>query len=139
MRFCIGSLLKLETKDERVKLPIYIDTGNIDMDEEDHEAICNMFSTIGSTIDRSPAAKFMKVCFDKIKRLSTDQALPSRPRFMYKDLLDLRANRWVPRRKVEKAKTLDEIRKDVEREEKLQAQQSQQNNYRGGGGRRPRK
>mgnify|MGYP000671355089 CR=1 FL=1 len=52
---------------------------------------------------------------------------------MYKDLLDLRSNNWVPRRKVEKAKTLEEIRKDVEREERLQAQQSQQNNYRGGG------
>lgn len=132
MRFCIASLLKLETVNDHVKLPVYKDSGDLDMDEEDHEAICNMFSTIGSTIDRGPAADFMKVSFDKIQRLSSEEALPSRSRFMYKDLLDLRYNNWVPRRKVEKAKTLEEIRKDVEREEKLQAQQSQQNNYRGG-------
>jgi translation initiation factor 4G len=45
---------------------------------------------------------------------------------MYKDLLELRGNKWVPRRKEEKAKTLEEIRKDVEREERRQAQLSQQ-------------
>jgi translation initiation factor 4G len=96
------------------------------MDEEDHEAICSMFGTIGATIDKPASADFMKVCFDKIQKLSTDSALPSRSRFMYKDLLELRQNQWVPRRKVEKAKTLEEIRKDVEREERKQAQQSQQ-------------
>jgi translation initiation factor 4G len=64
------------------------------------------------------------VCFSKINALSNDTALPSRSRFMYKDLLDLRANRWVPRRKEEKAKTLEEIRKDVEIEERKQQQQS---------------
>ena len=128
MRFCIASLLKLESNDGKK----FFDSGDTEMDEEDHEAICNMFTTIGLTIDRSPAADFMKVCFTKIKKLSTDNQWPARSRFMYKDLIELRANKWVPRRKVEKAKTLDEIRKDVEREERLQAQQSQQN-YRGGG------
>jgi translation initiation factor 4G len=87
MRFCIASLLKLETVNDHVKLPVYKDSGDLDMDEEDHEAICNMFSTIGSTIDRGPAADFMKVSFDKIQRLSSEEALPSRSRFMYKDLL----------------------------------------------------
>ena len=137
MRYCIASLLKLEPKkDDKSKNPGYYDTGDEDMDAEDHEAICSMFATIGSTIDRSPAADFMSVCFTKIKRLSTDTKLPSRSRFMYKDLIELRGNNWVPRRKEEKAKTLEEIRKDVEKEERLQAQQSQQGggNYRGGGG-----
>lgn len=133
MRFCIASLLKLECVDDKGKLPVYKDSGDTDIDEEDHEAICNMFSTIGSTIDRQHAADFIKVCFGKIVKITDDKKLPSRSRFMYKDLIDLRANRWVPRRKEEKAKTLEEIRRDVEREEKLQAQQSAQNNYRGGG------
>jgi hypothetical protein len=139
MRFCIASLLKLETKDLKSKLPQYYDTGDTDMDEEDHEALCNMFATIGKTIDRQPVADFMKVCFDKIDKLCVNQTLPMRSRFMYRDLLDLRANGWVPRRKEGKAMTLEEIRKEVEKEERLQAQQSaqaQQNsntNYRGGG------
>ncbi|KAL3927717.1 MAG: hypothetical protein SGARI_005247, partial [Bacillariaceae sp.] len=140
MRFCIGSLLKLETKEAGSKLPVYYDTGDTDMDEEDHEAICSMFTTIGKTIDRPPAAEYMKVCFGKIAKLSTDKSLPSRSRFMYKDLLDLRSNNWVPRRKEEKAKTLEEIRKDFERDEARAAQQSAQlhsghSGYRGGGGR----
>ncbi|KAL3909427.1 MAG: hypothetical protein SGARI_002604, partial [Bacillariaceae sp.] len=135
MRFCIGSLLKLETKEAGGKLPVYFDTGDTDMDEEDHEAICSMFATIGKTIDRPPAADYMKVCFDKIARLSTDKSLPSRSRFMYKDLLELRGNNWTPRRKEEKAKTLEEIRKDFERDEAKQAQHSAQlnQNYRSGG------
>jgi len=134
MRFCIASLLKLEPDDPHSKLPQYHDTGDKEMDEEDHEAICNMFGTIGSTIDGPSTANFMKVCFDKIKRLSTSKDLPSRSRFMYKDLLDLRDNKWIPRRKTEKAKTIEEIRKDFEREERLKAQQSQQmsSNFRGG-------
>jgi translation initiation factor 4G len=137
MRFCIGSLLNLKTEEPGSRLPVYQDSGDTDMDEEDHEAICSMFTTIGKTIDRPPAADYMKVCFDKISRLSNDKALPSRSRFMYKDLLELRANNWTPRRKEEKAKTLEEIRKDFERDEAKAAQQSAQlnQNYRGGGGR----
>lgn len=142
MRFCIASLLNLQTKDVKSKLPVYYDTGNDDMDEEDHEAICNMFTTIGQTIDRPSTEGFMKVCFAKILKLSNAKTLPARSRFMYKDLLDLRSNNWVPRRKEEKAKTIAEIRKDVEREERQQAQENaaaNQGSYRGnnnyGGGR----
>jgi len=69
----------------------------------------------------------MKVCFTKIHQLSQDKKnLPARSRFMYKDLLELRENNWVPRRDEGKAKTLEEIRKDVEKEEQRQAQISQQ-------------
>ena len=124
MRFCIASQLKLETKDEKAKVPVYKDTGDTDMDEEDHEAICNIFMTIESTIDKLPAKDFMEVCFTKIKKLSVEKTLLSQSRFMYKDLIDLRANNRVPRRKVKKAKTLNKIRNDVKREERLQAQQS---------------
>jgi len=147
MRFCIASLLNLETKNDRTKLPVYFDAGDGEMDEEDHEAICSMFTTIGQTIDKPATVGFMKVCFDKIQKLNNNNSLPARSRFMYKDLLDLRSNDWVPRRKEEKAKTLAEIRNDAEREDRQQAQESAaaqgggnyrgHNNYggRGGGGR----
>lgn len=125
MRFCIASLLKLvEREDVKGKNPEYKDSGDTEIDEEDHEAICSMFITIGSTIDKPPAADFMNLCFEKITALSDDIKLPSRSRFMYKDLLELRDSNWIPRRKVENAKTLDEIRRDVEREERRQAQLS---------------
>lgn len=132
MRFCIASLLNLETKNVRSKLPAYYDAGDSEMDEEDHEAICSMFTTIGQTIDKPAGAGFMKVCFGKIQKLSKTGSLPARSRFMYKDLSDLRSNDWVPRRKEEKAKTIEEIRKDFEREERQKAQESAQGgNYRG--------
>ena len=135
MRYCIGSTLKLdEDKTVKTKNPEYIDSGNVDMDEEDHEAICSMFGTIGSTIDHPQSGGFMEVCFNKIHGLSQSKLLPSRSRFMYKDLIELRGNRWVPRRKEEKAKTIAEIRKDVEREERRQSQQSAQQNRGGRGG-----
>jgi len=51
---------------------------------------------------------------------------------MYKDLIELRHNRWIARREENKAKTLDEIKKDFEREEQLQAQQSQNKSFRSG-------
>ncbi|GKY95874.1 hypothetical protein MPSEU_000548000 [Mayamaea pseudoterrestris] len=138
MRFCITKLLKIdETKDPTTSIITYTDNGSVDMDEEDHEALCNIFTTIGSTIDTPTQADFVDVCFAKIKALSESKDLSSRSRFMYKDLLELRSNRWVPRRKEEKAKTLEEIRKDVEREERAQAQLSAQaggrGNYGGGG------
>merc|ERR1712194_606809 len=97
-------------------------------------AICNMFTTIGKTIDKPATVGFMKVCFAKIGKLSNSKALPARSRFMYKDLLDLRSSNWVPRRKEEKAKTIAEIRKDVEREEQKEARENaaaNQGNYRG--------
>lgn len=131
MRYCIGSLLKLEVIDNDAKYPEYKDTGDMDLDEEDHEAACSMFTTIGKTIDQPHAQSFMNVCFTKMEKLSNDKTLNSRSRFMYKDLLDLRDNRWEPRRETEKAKTIDEIRKDFEREERRQEQQSRQM---GGGG-----
>ena len=105
MRYCIASLLKLDEIDEKKgKNPEYKDAGDFSMDEEDHEAICSMFATIGSTIDTGAAASFMKVCFGKIDKMSKDQSMPSRSRFMYKDLIELRQNRWIPRRKEEKAR-----------------------------------
>lgn len=134
--FCVSKLLKLSTSNDKTKNPVYVDTGDMDIDEEDHEALCSMFTTIGSTIDTGLSKSFVDVCFAKIKQLSTSPKLGSRPRFMYQDLLELRDSNWVPRRKTEKAKTIEEIRKDFEREEREKERQSQQlaGNYRSGGG-----
>ncbi len=134
MRFCIQSLLKLE----EVEGSDYLQFKNVEddeMDEEDHEALCNLFTTIGKTIDNPKAAPYMQAYFGKIHVLSEDKSLSSRSRFAYQDLIDMRAAGWKLRRKVETAKTLEEIRKEAEREERMQQQQSQQGNYGGRGGR----
>jgi len=119
MRYCIHSLLKLEENKGMFK-----NLDDDEMDEEDHEALCKLFMTIGSTIDTERQHCYMKVYFDKMSKMSTNKKLSSRSRFMYKDLIELRYNRWVARREEETAKTLDEIKKDFERDERLAAQQS---------------
>lgn len=45
----------------------------------------------------------------------------SRVRFMLKDVIDLRANKWVPRRDDSNPKTMDQIQKEAETE-RLDAQ-----------------
>jgi len=126
MRFCIQSLLKLESTDDGGLRSITGEDGQ--MDEEDHEALCNLFSTIGKTIDTAKEQMYMRVYFNKIENLSNDNSLSTRPRFMYKDLIEMRDKGWQERRKKETAKTIAEIRKDAEREERQQQAES-----RGGG------
>jgi len=130
MRFCIHSLLKLhEEPDGGLRSQVGEDC---EMDEEDHEALVNLFKTIGEKIDNPKAQPYMAFYFKKIQQLSEDTTLSSRLRFAYSDLIDMRANGWKLRREVETAKSLDEIRKDAEREERMAQMQSQQG---GGGGR----
>lgn len=128
MRYCIHSLMKLEEDPDSGKLR---DIKGDLMDEEDNEALCSLFTTIGKTMDHPGARKYMEVYFKKMAKMSEDKRLSARSRFMYKDLIELRGARWKARREKESAKTLDEIKKDVEREERKQAQQS----GRGRGGR----
>lgn len=128
MRDCIESLLRLSQQ-------LNADgqfTGNLislddqDMDEEDHEAVCKLFTTIGSTIDQGKYRDIIDIYFSKISEFSNDKSLSARCRFLYKDLIDLRKNNWVARRKEEKAKTLDEIKKEFEREERIHEEQQNQ-------------
>lgn len=131
MRDCIETLLKIKELDDGN----LVDEDEEDMDEEDHEAVCKLFQTIGFTFEGSKARDFIEIYFQKIERFSNDKKLPARTRFMYKDLIELRQNRWKARREQETAKTLDEIKQDFEREERIAQQESQraQAGYRGGG------
>ncbi|KAL7686072.1 putative MIF4G-like domain superfamily protein [Plasmopara halstedii] len=49
-------------------------------------------------------------------KLVKDKRLSSRISFMIRDVIELRQHRWEPRRKELKQKTLNEIRKEAERE-----------------------
>ena len=116
MSVVIASLLILE-EDKTVQSQNrqYKDLGVTDLDDDDHEALGNMFTTIGLTIDTVQAKDFMSVCFIKMKKFSEDKNLSSRVRFMYKDLIELRDHGWIPRRKEKKRQNHDEIRPDVMR------------------------
>ncbi|KAF1888518.1 hypothetical protein Lal_00011291 [Lupinus albus] len=93
-----------------------------DPDEEDIEALCKLMSTIGEMIDHPKAKVHMDAYFDRMKVLSNNMNLSSRVRFMLKDAIDLRKNKWQQRRKVEGPKKIEEVHRDAVQERQAQAQ-----------------
>ncbi|XP_061347457.1 eukaryotic translation initiation factor isoform X1 [Gastrolobium bilobum] len=84
--------------------------------EENVEAICQFFITIGKQLDESPKSRRMNdVYFSRLKELSTNPQLALRLRFMVRDVLDLRACNWIPRREEVRAKTITEIHSEAEK------------------------
>ncbi|KAJ4844059.1 hypothetical protein Tsubulata_029250 [Turnera subulata] len=84
--------------------------------EENVEAICQFFNTIGKQLDESPNSRRMNdAYFSRLKGLSSNPELAPRQRFMILDVLDLRASNWVPRREEVKAKANTEIHSEAEK------------------------
>ncbi|KAL8091996.1 eukaryotic translation initiation factor 4G-like [Apium graveolens] len=90
-------------------------------DEEDVEALCKLMSTIGEMIDHPKAKEHMDAYFDMMAKLSNNMKLSSRVRFMLKDSMDLRKNKWQQRRKVEGPKKIEEVHRDAANERQAQA------------------
>ena len=96
-------------------------------DERDIEAVCVLVTTMGQAMERnSPKGKEeLELHFKTIATLSVDTRLPPRMRFMLKDLIDLRKNRWVARqKKVVDPKSLDAIKREAEQSERGRMQKS---------------
>lgn len=89
-------------------------------DEEDVEALCKLMSTIGEMIDHPKAKESMDAYFGRMKMFSNNMNLSSRVRFMLKDAIDLRKNKWQQRRKVEGPKKIEEVHRDAAQERQAQ-------------------
>ncbi|XP_040996517.1 eukaryotic translation initiation factor-like [Juglans microcarpa x Juglans regia] len=84
--------------------------------EENVEAICQFFNTIGKQLDEGPRSRRINDMYiSRLKELSTNPQLVPRLRFMLRDVIDLRANNWVPRREEVTAKTITEIHSEAEK------------------------
>ncbi|CAM8937860.1 unnamed protein product [Rhodiola kirilowii] len=90
-------------------------------DEEDIEALCKLMSTIGEMIDHPKAKEHMDAYFDLMGALSNNMRYSSRVRFMLKDSIDLRRNKWQQRRKVEGPKKIEEVHRDAAHERQAQS------------------
>ena len=69
-------------------------------DEEELEALCKMLATVGKKFDHDGVKTVMNGIIVRLVELSETPTLPSRTRFLLKDLLETRDYQWVPRRKV---------------------------------------
>ncbi|MCO5602364.1 hypothetical protein L7F22_056495 [Adiantum nelumboides] len=84
--------------------------------EESIEALCQLLATVGKQLEESnKSTKVLEVYFSQLKEYSTNSRLPARLRFLILNTIDLRANKWVPRREEVKAKTLHEIHAEAEK------------------------
>ncbi|XP_057822607.1 eukaryotic translation initiation factor 4G [Cryptomeria japonica] len=105
-------------------------------DEEDVEALCKLMSTIGHMIDQSKAREHIDVYFEIMTRLCNNPELPSRLRFMLKDVIDLRKNGWQQRRRVEGPKKIEEVHRDAVQQRQAHSVRSKRGHASGSSGRR---
>ncbi|KAL5973752.1 hypothetical protein ACLOJK_030408 [Asimina triloba] len=105
-------------------------------DEENIEALCKLMSTIGEMIDHPKAKEHIDSYFDDMLKLSNNQRLSSRVRFMLKDAIDLRKNRWQQRRKVEGPKKIEDVHRDAAQERQAQTSRLSRGSGFGSSGRR---
>jgi len=133
----IGELFKLSMLTESTMNDCIERLLKQENDEENLECLCRLLTTIGKEVDKPNNATKMKIYFDHLERLVRKKdsgsggglLLKSRIRFMILDVLDLRKNQWIPRRKVNNPRPLEEIRKEAEQEALVSAAKNQQDFY----------
>uniref|UniRef100_A0A3B1JB78 MIF4G domain-containing protein n=1 Tax=Astyanax mexicanus TaxID=7994 RepID=A0A3B1JB78_ASTMX len=79
--------------------------------EESLECLSKLLSTVGKDADEKDKTR-MDHYFTEIEEIVRARKTSSRIRFMLQDLLDLRRNKWVPRRADLGPKTIDQIHKE---------------------------
>jgi hypothetical protein len=135
----IGELFKLQMLTEKIiHACISQLLRNItEPEEEDIESLCKLMTTVGQKLDHNKAKSYMDTYFQRLGELSRHMALPSRIRFMLKDLIDLRKSNWTLRALQAQSgpKTIAQIHEEAEKKKRMEEEENAKN-QRGGNNRR---
>eukprot|EP00003_Mantamonas_plastica_P030223 TRINITY_DN7391_c1_g1_i2.p1 TRINITY_DN7391_c1_g1~~TRINITY_DN7391_c1_g1_i2.p1 ORF type:complete len:1194 (-),score=542.44 TRINITY_DN7391_c1_g1_i2:54-3635(-) len=101
-------------------------------EEADLECLAKLLTTIGKTLDTEDNAKNMSAYFARINTITKDKRLPARVRFMLIDVVDLRKDKWVPRRNDNAPKTIAEVHKEAAEAKRKELQELNKNSKGGG-------
>ncbi|KYM77872.1 Eukaryotic translation initiation factor 4 gamma 3 [Atta colombica] len=91
-------------------------------DEDNLECLCKLLTTIGKDLElkgQQANTDEMQEYFNRMQEIVARKGhskISSRIRFMLQDVIDLRANKWIPRRNDNNPKTIDQIQKEAESE-----------------------
>ncbi|XP_011331702.1 eukaryotic translation initiation factor 4 gamma 3 isoform X2 [Ooceraea biroi] len=88
-------------------------------DEDNLECLCKLLTTIGKDLEFKGSVEEMQEYFNRMQEIvsrKNHSKISSRIRFMLQDVIDLRANKWIPRRNENNPKTIDQIQKEAESE-----------------------
>eukprot|EP01122_Echinamoeba_exundans_P007000 TRINITY_DN2073_c0_g1_i1.p1 TRINITY_DN2073_c0_g1~~TRINITY_DN2073_c0_g1_i1.p1 ORF type:complete len:686 (-),score=183.64 TRINITY_DN2073_c0_g1_i1:36-2093(-) len=86
--------------------------------ENNIEKLCKIVSSVAKTWEaRNPTNKtWMDQLFELLKDFASNNVLNPRTRFLVRDVIDMRLNGWIPRRRVEGPQKLDDIKLQAELE-----------------------
>ena len=96
-------------------------------DEEALECLCRLLTTVGQALDKETNERMAKgpvpgladlgSYFKEMMKLVEQKKTSARVRFLMQDVIELRQNGWKKRREDAGPKTIDQIHKEVEKEQ----------------------
>lgn len=97
------------------------------------ELVCKLMTLVGSQLARASdkSSQFVAYYVNRMKSLSCKDQYCPRIQFLLEEVVELKSRNWEPRRKQDKAKTLDEVRKEIAIEEAEQSRKA--NRHKRGG------
>uniref|UniRef100_A0A6B2KYA2 MI domain-containing protein n=1 Tax=Arcella intermedia TaxID=1963864 RepID=A0A6B2KYA2_9EUKA len=126
----IGELFKFKMLSESVIHKCLMSLITKSQSSDDLENFCVLMNAVGKFLDHREAQPMMNGYFERIKYYGslstitydkgpvvipgTDIEILSRIRFLLLDLVELRNSKWVPRKEVQKSKTIKEVHEDIE-------------------------
>eukprot|EP00094_Tigriopus_californicus_P009065 TCALIF_08738-PA protein Name:"Similar to Eif4g2 Eukaryotic translation initiation factor 4 gamma 2 (Mus musculus)" AED:0.08 eAED:0.04 QI:597/0.5/0.2/0.8/1/0.8/5/650/1211 len=86
---------------------------------EDLECLCHLMKTCGKLLDTPKAKVRMDQYFERLQQVTDNEQMPTRIRFLVRDLLEIRMNKWMTRRvgkTPEGPRTIQQVREDAYRD-----------------------